>query len=485
MSFYRTLDARPLGDGLLSPAGSVTDPQLAARISGYKRAVAGRYKAISPDQIATLPEGPTLVSPKIDGQFWCLVADGDEVVLVSPKGKVISGDVPCLVEARERLVGRAVGRTILPGELFALRRGGRPRVADVGGALGGGGADVARLGFFAFDLLDGGDAEAPEPAADYADRLPVIERLLAGGRRVQAIRTERVGSPDEVRRLFGEWVDGGKGEGLVVRPFDGRVFKLKPVFTLDVAVVGFTEKTEERDHVRSILLALVRENGQFQLVGSCGNLGTDEFRAELYRALGPTVVESSYRFASSTGALYRFVDPKMVVEIKCTDVLVEDSSARPVRRMVLDFAPGVGWTPVQLKSGASLLHPIFERIRDDKQVDTVDVRAAQVLERVEIPELDQAVARVERPKSEIVRREVYTKTTKDKLAVRKLLIWRTHKEEVDPAYPPFVVHWTDFSPGRKQPLQREVRLAPDLETADGIAEAMLAKGVKRGWVQAS
>jgi len=61
--------------------------------------------------------------------------------------------------------------------------------------------------------------------------------------------------------------------------------------------------------------------------------------------------------------------------------------------------------------------------------------------------------------------------------VRKLLVIQTHEEVVDEAWPAYVVHWTDFSPGRKEPLQRTVRLAPTRE----LSEELLAKGVKRGW----
>lgn len=482
MSFYRTDGARALGKGLLAPAGSIIDAELAARVAGYKRTIAGRYKAISPSEVKYLPRGPILVSPKIDGQFWCLVADGDELVLVAPNGKVISGDVPLINEAKKTLLPRIHGRVIMAGELFALRKGGRPRVGDLGSALGGGEqAEVVRLGFFAFDLMEGGDAAAGEASPEYSDRLATLQRLLDGGQRVRAIKTEEVEGHEEVERLFGEWVEGGKGEGLVLRSQDGRIYKLKPIFTLDAVVIGFTEKAEEKEHVRSMLLAVMRENGQYQVIGSCGNMGSDAHRAEVYQLLSPTVTDSKYRFASSTGALYRFVEPTLVVEVKMTDLVVEDSSARPVRRMVLDFDASNGWTSVQLKAGVSLIHPIFNRRRDDKEVNSTDIRAAQILERVEIDELDQAVQRIERPASTILRREVYAKTTRGATAVRKLLLWKTNKEQIDGAFPAYVVHWTDYSPARKDPLKKEVRLAPDEAAATAIAEGMLEAGVKKGW----
>ena len=43
------------------------------------------------------------------------------------------------------------------------------------------------------------------------------------------------------------------------------------------------------------------------------------------------------------------------------------------------------------------------------------------------------------------------------------------------------MHFTDYSPGRKDPLKRTVRLAPDETTATAIAEDMLASEIKKGW----
>jgi fumarylacetoacetate (FAA) hydrolase family protein len=85
------------------------------------------------------------------------------------------------------------------------------------------------------------------------------------------------------------------------------------------------------------------------------------------------------------------------------------------------------------------------------------------------------------PRSEIVRREVYSKTLKEITSVRKLVILKNNKEEVDSDFPAYVVHWTDFSPDRKDPLKREVRLASVKEIATTIAEEMLEKNIKKGW----
>ena len=178
--------------------------------------------------------------------------------------------------------------------------------------------------------------------------------------------------------------------------------------------------------------------------------------------------------------MYRFVKPETVIEFKVTDIQGEDSSGDPIHRMVLEHGDK-GWTTVREMPGASILHPVFVRIRDDKSVNPTDIRVAQVLERCLIDNLAKKAERIELPGSVVVRREVYAKEAKGQISVRKLVLWQTNKDTIDRSYPAFVVHWTDYSPGRKDPLQREVRVAPNLGEATRIADEIIAENIKKGW----
>lgn len=483
MALYRTDGCRPLGKGQHCPAGSLTDTELLGLIRGYKRKVASRYRAVVADEFATvLPHTPLLVSRKIDGETWFLVLDPEskQVFLASPKGRVVQGDVPLLQEA-QAAVARVKGRTVLAGEFFAVNKGGvRPRVGDLSAAMAGEQkADVKRLAFAAFDLVMGGDEETPTPLVPYEQRLEVLRRVLQDGKRTRAVQTEALQGADKVSELFDAWVSSGQGEGLVIRAGEDAVFKAKPTINLDGVIIGYTESSEGKHKVGSLLLALMRENGQFQLIGSCGNMPT-EVREQFMGDLSADHVASDYRHANSRGALYHFVQPRTVIEIKLTDIQAEDSTGNPIERMVLEYGDD-GWRRVRPMAGASILHPVFVRIRDDKEVNPTDVRVGQVLERCLVQNLDRQAEKIVLPPSEIVRREVYVKTMKGQQAVRKLVVWQSNKQELDSSYPAFVVHYTDYSAGRKQPLQREVRLAPDQDTAQQVAEDILKAKIKKGW----
>jgi hypothetical protein len=123
----------------------------------------------------------------------------------------------------------------------------------------------------------------------------------------------------------------------------------------------------------------------------------------------------------------------------------------------------------------------LQRLREDKAADDTGVRFAQLQDYLPAPSAATAASASALPPSKLVRREVWTKTTKGQLAVRKLLVWQTNKAEGSQRYPAYVVHWTDYSAGRAEPLDRDVRPAPDEATAQAIAQEFIDANIKKGW----
>lgn len=471
----------PLGKGTWHPAGSVVDADLLSAVQGYRRRIASAYRSVKPTELATgIIGAPFHVSPKVDGELWFLVLEKDSAALISSNGKAIAGDIPLLAEAKAAAASVS-GRTLIAGELFAASAGkGRPRVGDVASALAGGAkAPVERLGFMAFDLVAGLLGDNPQ-SMPYAERIKAIEALLGAGKRAKPIRTDTVEAIGGLPALFAELVEGGKAEGLVVRSAHGAIYKIKPEFTIDALIIGYTGRTEDPDVVRTLLLGLTREDGRMQIAGHCGNLGGDEARRGLMTQLRSLTTASSFRCPSSSGELFTFVRPELVAEINVTDLQPETGAGKPVQSMVLDYAES-GWKAIGPMPSASWLHPVLVRLRDDKTPGPVDTRFSQILERCLVDDATGETRETQLPLSTILRREVWTKETKGKVAVRKLVTWKTNKESVDPSYPAFVLHWTDYSAGRGTPLDREVRTAPTESLMYDIAEKMVADNIKKGW----
>lgn len=458
---YSAHESAHLGNGHRTPAGALTNPVLADRLRAYRRRVASGYRSLRIEEIGQM-HGPMFVAPKIDGELWCLVSDGTDVCLVNPRGVVIHGAVPVLDDAR-RL---GLPPMVIAGELWATSTTGRPRVAGVAKACAGGTqAPVGRLRFAAFDIVQ----EAGE-VAPYADRLATLRAVLDGGDLVACVDTVEVETAAEARTLYGQWVEADGGEGVVVRDASGTA-KIKPSIDIDAAVIGYTCRADAPGQARSLLLAVRRGGAQYQIIGEVGSLGTDAQRLDLHERLSTLACPSTYRQADSDGAIYQAVRPQTVVQIRVNDVQAERTDGEAVRRMVLTTGIG-GWSAVRAMPGVALVHPVLERIRDDKTASREEIRIEQV------GLTDEAAEAVEQPASKLTRREVWTKASKGATAVRKLLVWRTNKGE---GYPAWVVAWVDYSPGRAKPIQRTVRALPTEAAAHREAEALIAKGIKRGW----
>ena len=85
------------------------------------------------------------------------------------------------------------------------------------------------------------------------------------------------------------------------------------------------------------------------------------------------------------------------------------------------------WVALQKLPCASVHHPVFIRYRSDKQVNALDLRVEQISDRCLINNKETKAEVITLPSSEIVRREVYSKTIKEITSVRKLVILKTNK----------------------------------------------------------
>ena len=207
---------------------------------------------------------------RFDNLSVLVFADG-EALLVNPGGTVRLG-LLLLAEAQKQLGRAGVSRALIAGELYYRHpSGARPRVHDVSHAARqpAGQAELDSLCFAAFDLIELDGQPAPGRHAETYARL---QKLLGGGQRVHPVEAAQVKTVEEIEQYFGSWVEQQGGEGLVLRSDSAGGFKLKPRHTLDVAVVGFTESTDERKGLlHDLLVAVMRKDGSLHL---CGRVGT-------------------------------------------------------------------------------------------------------------------------------------------------------------------------------------------------------------------
>lgn len=460
-----------LGKGSIEPQGTFSNSDLMSQIVAYRKVVATNYVLTNPADIERRLGIPLLVSTKIDGELWFLLHDTDWK-LVSPTGRVISGEIEILAEANAAKLDK---NSIFAGELHVIGET-RTRIADVTSALAGAEkANTSTLGFKVFDVV-----ASPEVSAigtPYTVRYEAISKLPAG-KNFGFVASTATKSATEVAEIFDKEVQAAGQEGLVARAEDGRSYKIKPTKDLDAAILGFTERRDADGSlmVRSLLLGVLQDDGSWIPITTTGNVGDNDFRKSLLSQLRPQVRPSSYRRTSeSSGVMYQLVEPTLIAELKCMDLQLDDFHGKPIKHPRLSF-DATGWKVSGWTNSAAVHNSIVVRLRNDKACTPEDIGWTQITRLLPVSE---ASDEIKVGKSEVIRRQVWTKEGSGKVDVRKLVLWKTNKEAA--GYPAYVVHWTDYSATRKSPLDREVRLAPNEKEALKIADAMIGDNIKKGW----
>ena len=472
-----------------APGAALEDPMWLPRVQAYRRQLGARMIAFDKSAAKKkIPGSEFHISRKIDGEFNVLICRDGEAVLVNPGGTVRIG-LPLLEEAAALLKKAKVTGAMIPGELHVRRKDGkRARVHDVSrfARKPENQDQVDSLCFAPFDLME---LDGEEWTSGYSETWKRISKIFGDGDRVAPVETELGEGSKAVLRLFDQWVEEEEAEGVVARSEESGWFKIKPRHSLDAVVIGFAEGTDDRSGLlHDLLLGIYRKDGTVQVLGRVGGGFSDDERRDFLSDLRDLCVESEYAEVNSDRVAYEMVRPEWVVEISCLDLISSTTRGATIDRMVLEWEPdpdeeGRGiWRTARRLPLCSVISPQFVRIRDDKTAGPGDCRFSQLTDLVEIELAEATSEDLKLPPSEILKREVKVKELKGKTMVRKLVMWKTNKEEITRGeYPAYVAHLTDFSPNRKDPLKREIRVSESKEQIEKLYNELADSAFVKGW----
>ena len=470
--------AKPLGQGQICLRGLASLPLLSL-LAAYKKRTASQYRSILPEQIGEIPL-PCHASVKIDGESWNLVATENLVCFANPRGHCITGPIPALLQAEilKEAAREARGVVIIPGELFRQSGKGepRPRHSGIAALLAAGkSADTAMLAFAAYDIA--GSRQS------YAEKIRTLQAWLGKekkGRLAFCIDPARIESHDELHALFNK-ACARREEGLVAKTDQGTAFKIKPMHSIDAAIIGYSAGAGEPEIPKAVLFSLIDADGRHYACGSCANLGTMDERRALLAGLKKIEAPSSARIASPGGSLFIFCKPEFAAEFSTREIASADSFGDSLRKPLLAFEKGA-WKSLGSANAPSLSSPVLLRMRPDKRPGPDETGLAQIADYI----LPAPKSPGKLPQSALLLRRAWTKGAGNP-GVRKVLVWKTNKEQLESAeqFPPYAVFWTDYSPNRAEPLERAVYPAPDRDSAMAIAEQLIAENIKKGWAEAA
>ena len=451
------------------------DEETSSKAIDYKKTVIRNYISITQEQIESRLTGADFyVTKKYDGELNLIFFDEDNTFMLNRSGRVRLG-LPCLEEACKALKSAGIKQAIIPSELYVDDSSARTRVFDVLEALANEQL-IKNLRLAPFEIYE---IDSAQPKTNsYIETYEKLTDIFGKTTMCKPVKMEKASSRSGVLEIYSQWVEKENIEGLVVRSNMPMVYKVKPRYTVDVVVIGFSEGvSDQKGQVRSLLLAMMDDNGKLQIIGRTGNGFDDELKKKLLGDLTPMIVESSYIETDSNHVAFHMIKPEIVIELMVNDVLFETSSG-PIINHVLEFENNRYFRSNSVP-GLSFVYPIFVRFRDDKTACKEDIRLSQVNNFAYIPQETVKKAKASSG-SELIHREVYKKIAGEKLMVQKFLVWKTGKEN-DPAYPAYVFHYTNFSSDRKEPLQCDVFISEDKGQIMSLMEESLLTNIKKGW----
>lgn len=485
-----TLLSKPLtqkiGDYCTGTAAeSLNDPAMLQATRMRRRQLSRMTKAYDrPTAKARLPDTDYAISHKVDGEYTCLFFNDGEVITMNPGGTIRAG-APFHKEAAELLTKAGVKQAMLGGELHVRHEDGkRERVHDVVRIARAPDSqdDVDKLCFAVFNIYD---LDGQDLSMHYVQAFEKAQSLFADGDRIFCVETQ-IGDRAKALELFDSWVVENGAEGLFLRSDSAGLFKVKPRHSIDLAILGFSEGVDDRaGMLHSMLIGVVRDEQHAHVVGRVGGGFSDEQRIELLKQLGELSVESDYAEVNSDRVAYRMIKPGLIAEISCLDIIATTSHGSPIDRMVIEWvSESNSWKGIRRLPLCSILSPQFVRIREDKTFSSSDAGLDQLNDIITIPTSEHGkLDSLNLPESTILERSVATKTLKGATMVRKLLLWQTNKSEASRDFPGFVLHLTDFSPNRKEPLNHEICVSNSEVQIRELFKDWKKQYYKRGWTE--
>ena len=423
----------------------------------YKKRFASRFIPLEGETAQQeLPDADSFVySEKLDGHLGYAVVKDGNVSFYNRSATLLN--LPNLAGIFPKEEG------VWAGELYIKQD--RSRSFLVSGSVAN---ESDQLCFAVFDAVH----QMEQPVNE---RMDIVTKHIPHSDRVHPVKWHTSESKKEVLAVYKEWVDAGK-EGIIVQPGKGMLYKLKPKVELDLAVLGYSMK-EDGSGIRSLLVGVKNNENQWMVVASVGGGFKEEDRVVWMNRLEPMVVEGDIVLVAKNKLAYKWVKPEIVIQIKCIEVINEDSSGIIFKEILSYDETAKQYVSEGKTAGVSIVSPVFVTERTDKKTGVEDTGINQIADRVEIVQ-DAAGQNENNISSDILFRKVYTKSGKGGTAVRKFVGVKTNRTQ---DFPEYYLFFTDFSAGRKDPLKTEINLASNEELLKTLLTAAIEENIKKGW----
>ena len=215
-----------------------------------------------------------IITVKFDGELCGAYYNEGKAECVSPKGTVKTG-MPVTHEYAQKLSAKGYKNAIFIAELYAVDQDGKPKsymtAASILKKPDGDNDHRIHLAVFDIHSIDGKMYENEK----LEEKLKLIEEIFKDGKYVHPIPYKKGG----IAEAEDQWTHLADNhyEGLVIH-MGGKIFKVKPIMSYDMAIVAIEKSDNVADRVGALLAAFVDKDGYWRLSGSIGGGMSDPER---------------------------------------------------------------------------------------------------------------------------------------------------------------------------------------------------------------
>lgn len=470
----------------LAQVNGVSDQTLMSVATEYRTSISRKYQNLPQSMMGQTfsDESPVHCSVKYDGEQVFVYFDAEKDLCFAfnaPSGRCRTG-LPYLKDLDKQLRAQQVDKALLVGESYLPHgQDRRTKVSDVIKATFSGDTDSQQNLFLAvYDIIMLNGKKFFDPGAGFEKNHSQLEKLLPSTEDSKFHRVRGAILPAKnVADFFTKTTQNDNEEGIVVRSLShATIYKLKPLITVDAVVVGYTEgECEGHYGVTSLLCALYDPTSKRMVIlGRIGSGFADEERVRLLEELKESKVESPLNMTDSNGRPISFVRPSLVVEIEGESLVSENSTGQTVQAQVFTYQGGTASYQFHgLCDFPMLTHMRHLRPRADKNWQDGGTRPEQIGPSVDTQATQTSQTHLGKPT--ILERHVYSKKGPKGESIRKGILVQTN----NPQKYAYLVHWTDFSPGRKVPLESVLEVANTRERAQQLLQNKVDAEIKKGW----
>ena len=437
-------------------------------LRSYKLNQASKYIPVRGDEILTkvFECEKYSISTKYDGHLCFIVKDKSGVHLLNFNGEPF--ERKDLIDETNTLLDK---EGILVGEIFNYKENVRTRSFDLVKNIKN---NDSLIKIVVFDLINY-DGISYEKSL-WVEKKELIDKLFLKGKNIFSIEEIEVSSRKDIQTEFDDRVINKNQEGLIIRGFNGPIFKIKPKLTFDFVVLGYSlGYSDNFNLLKELLFGIIIEKDEFLIIGKVGGGFTIEQRTSLLEGLQNLKVDSNLIEPSGSKTPFTFIKPEKVIEVESVDI-VNNTSDQIIKKSVIKFDKNK-YSKINKKPSVSLISPVFKGFRDDKKVEADQVGLVQITRLIELK--NEITETSNKSNSKILKKEIYFKEMKGVKMVKKYFLWDTNSSTED--YPKFVFYKIDYSPSRGDKLQRDIKVSNNQSQIEKIFSDQIETDIKKGW----